>query len=247
MAGDLSQIRIPSVPESEKAIACIALNNPAEFVMRSSEHRFNISDVYDPLCKSIIRVVYELECNRKQIDVRLVFESCKKDIPVIEFYQVSELWTLGTPLSVLEEHINLIRMTAKRRALISLLIDTGAKVSDLRNETAFLLADLNSSVDKLASETVAVKAPSLRKLLLEATERYATGDDSGQRIRTGFRRFDNLTPVKYSDFMVIGGETKAGKTTFALNIIANIITNTNQDEISKSDSSYYLPPEWDND
>jgi F0F1-type ATP synthase alpha subunit len=55
-------------------------------------------------------------------------------------------------------------------------------------------------------------------------ERYQTGDDATQRIKTGYDKIDNLTPIRLGDFLVIGGPTKSGKTMLALNIIANLIS-----------------------
>jgi KaiC/GvpD/RAD55 family RecA-like ATPase len=60
-------------------------------------------------------------------------------------------------------------------------------------------------------------------MLLAAIARYQTGDDSTQRIKTGYEKLDNLTPIRYGDFLVIGGETKSGKTMLALNIVANLL------------------------
>jgi len=58
---------------------------------------------------------------------------------------------------------------------------------------------------------------------MDAIKRYETGDDQTQRLRTGFEKIDNLSPIRYGDFLVIGGETKSGKTMLAINVIANIL------------------------
>lgn len=223
MAGDLNHIRIPNAIESERATASIALTYPEEFVAVSSEHRFNLNDMFDPVCKAVVQSMYELACGGKSSDIRIVFDRVKKEIPPVEFYQISDLYTLGIPKVTLVDHLNIIRMTAKRRSLISLLVDTTAAVADTKIETAHLLADLNSKVDKLASEAVSTRAPKINQIALAAVNRYQTGEDKSQRVMTGFRSVDEMTPIQFGDFMVIGGETKAGKTALALNIIANII------------------------
>lgn len=225
MPGNFSDIRIPSCPESEKALCCIALNYPREFVEQSSEHRFQIDDLHDPVVKAVVRCVYAMECSSKTVDIRLVYEQVKKDLPVVEFYQLSELWTLASPCSTLVEHMNLIRMTAKRRSLIRVLNDTHFQLEDSKSETANILADLNSKVDKLATEAVSTKAPKLKDIIFDALNRYQNGEDKSQRISTGFESLDELTPISRGDWVVIGGMEKSGKTTLALNIIANILRN----------------------
>jgi len=70
-------------------------------------------------------------------------------------------------------------------------------------------------------------------MLVEATNRYEKGDDANMRIRTGFPEIDNITPMRETDLIVFGGETKSGKTTIVLNIIANIL----QHEVYKSDTT----------
>jgi KaiC/GvpD/RAD55 family RecA-like ATPase len=58
---------------------------------------------------------------------------------------------------------------------------------------------------------------------MAAITRYQEGDDHTQRIRTGYDKLDNLTPIRKGDFLVIGGPEKSGKTMLALNIVANIL------------------------
>jgi len=79
-------------------------------------------------------------------------------------------------------------------------------------------------VDAIQTKLAPPKRMDTQSLLLEAVTRYETGDDQTQRIRTGYEKLDNLTPLRYGDFLVVGGETKSGKTMLALNIIANLIT-----------------------
>ena len=43
------------------------------------------------------------------------------------------------------------------------------------------------------------------------------------RISTGFKKLDDMCPIRYGDYVVIGGETKSGKTMLALNIISNLL------------------------
>jgi replicative DNA helicase len=98
-------------------------------------------------------------------------------------------------------------------------------IGDTQISTAQLLSDISMQADSLSHELAPPSPMDTKKLLMEAITRYETGDDQTERIRTGYNKLDNLTPIRYGDFLVIGGETKSGKTMLALNIICNIICN----------------------
>jgi replicative DNA helicase len=125
----------------------------------------------------------------------------------------------------MNDYVSIIKSTSKRRALISLILDTTGRIEDTRCETQKIVLDLASAAESLSRELLPQKKNDTKTLLMDAITRYETGDDTTQRINTGFSKLDNLTPTRYGDFVVIGGETKSGKTMLALNIIANIITN----------------------
>ena len=90
--------------------------------------------------------------------------------------------------------------------------------------TSDLIAGLSMKVDALMRETVPPKAMDTKSLLIDAAKRYQEGDDSSMRIATGFKKIDDICPIRYGDYVVIGGETKSGKTMLALNIISNLLT-----------------------
>jgi replicative DNA helicase len=89
--------------------------------------------------------------------------------------------------------------------------------------TAKLLTDVGMQVDSLAHELCPPSPQDTKNLLMDAIKRYETGEDSTSRISTGFPKVDNLSPIRYGDYVIIGGETKSGKTMLALNIIAHLL------------------------
>jgi replicative DNA helicase len=133
--------------------------------------------------------------------------------------------------------MEVVRATAKRRALLALLAQANMDISNTEIGTAKLLADLAMQTDALSHELAPPSPMDTKHLLLDAIKRYETGDDQSQRIRTGYAKLDNLTPIRYGDFLVIGGETKSGKTMLALNIIANIICSSSISHPTESTST----------
>ena len=77
--------------------------------------------------------------------------------------------------------------------------------------TSALIAGLSRKVDALMRETVPPKAMDTKSLLIDAAKRYQEGDDTSMRISTGFKKIDDMCPIRYGDYVVIGGETKSGK------------------------------------
>jgi F0F1-type ATP synthase alpha subunit len=78
-------------------------------------------------------------------------------------------------------------------------------------------------IEKVRGELSPPAVLDTKALIMDAITRYQEGDDITQRIRTGYDKLDNLTPIRYGDFLVIGGPEKSGKTMLAINIIANIL------------------------
>jgi F0F1-type ATP synthase alpha subunit len=101
--------------------------------------------------------------------------------------------------------------------------ETLMAISDATVQTPELLSDVVMKVEGLSRELAPPKVMDTKALLLNALTRYETGDDESMRIKTGYSAIDNICPIRYGDFVVIGGETKSGKTMLALNIIANLI------------------------
>lgn len=219
--GDLD--KVPTALEAERAVASIAVNHPDHFVTESAHRRFNASDILDSLSRIMVETVLTQASRSSSCDIRIVYEKTRERLPDVQFHQVSDIYTLVPIASALGEFIEIVRSTAKRRALLGLLTQAGIDLADAEIPTAKLISDLAMQADSLSHELSPPRPMDTKNLLMDAIKRYETGDDQTQRIRTGFDKIDNLSPIRYGDFVVIGGETKSGKTMLALNIIANLI------------------------
>jgi len=220
---ELDPERVPAAPEAERAVASIAVNYPDQFVTESAARRFNASDIFDSLSRVMVETVLTQASRSSSCDIRIVYEKVRERLPEVQFHQVSDIYTLMPIGSALGEFIEIVRSTAKRRALLGLLTQANLDISDSEIPTAKLISDLAMQADSLSHELNPPRPMDTKNLLMDAIKRYETGDDQTQRIRTGYDKIDNLSPIRYGDFVVIGGETKSGKTMLALNIIANLI------------------------
>jgi len=222
---DVDLSKVPLATETEKGIASIAVNHPDEFVKVTAEKRFSPLDIFHPLSKAVVEVVLSQASRSSECDIRIVFEKVRERLPDTQFHELSDIYTLMPIKGALPEYIQTVRSVAKRRTLMAVLAQANMDISDAQISTAQLLSDISMQADSLSHELAPPSPMDTKKLLMEAIARYETGDDHTERIRTGYNKLDNLTPIRYGDFLVIGGETKSGKTMLALNIICNIICN----------------------
>ena len=223
-AGELVLPPIPKATEAERGIASISLNHPDAFLNQLTELRFDPRDILDPFSKAVVDVIIEQVSRNASTDIRVVFEKVREIYTGVEFHQLSELWTLMPVAATLPDYIDLVKSSAKRRALLSICHQALIDIGSLEKKTPELVTELSMQMDGLSREINPPKAMDTKALIMDAITRYQTGDDQSMRIKTGFDKLDNLTPVRRGDFVVIGGETKSGKTMLALNIIANLLS-----------------------
>lgn len=219
-------LALPQAIEAERGIASIALNNPKTVLGIMAERGFLPSDIFDPTSRVAVEVVLDLNAKGITPDARVIFERMRERIPEITFATLTDLYTVMPVEAALPELLAIVSSTAKRRTLMVVLHEAMSSIHKPDLPTVELVQDVAMKVDSIQTKLAPPKRMDTQALLLEAVTRYETGDDQTQRIRTGYEKLDNLTPIRYGDFVVIGGETKSGKTMFALNIIANLINET---------------------
>lgn len=216
---------VPTAVEAEKGIASIAANHPQVFVKVTTEKAFNINDIVDPICKAMVGVIITQESKGASTDIRVVFEKCKEISDHIGFHQLSDLWSYCPVHHHLPELIDIVKSTAKRRALLSIAYKVLEDIGSNDITTSEIVSCAAIDIEGLNKDLHPTVIRDTKTLLVEALCRYEDGDDKTQRIRTGFDKLDNMTPIRYGDFLVIGGHEKSGKSMFATNIIANIISH----------------------
>lgn len=214
---------VPTASEAERGIASIALNHPEVFLHHISEKNFKIGDIFDALSHLVCEIVLQQQSRNASSEIRVVFEKVRETLPSTEFHQLSDLYTLMPIASAIGDLIEIVKSTAKRRTLQHVAYETLLSIADSTLQTPELLSDVVMKVEALSRELAPPKVMDTNALLLNALNRYETGDDESMRIKTGYSAIDNICPIRFGDFVVIGGETKSGKTMLALNIIANLI------------------------
>jgi replicative DNA helicase len=170
-----------------------------------------------------VEIVIDQNSRGASCDARVIFEKLRERMPETTFAHLTDLYTLMPIEGALPELLEAVRNCAKRRALQIVAHEALNKINKADVKTTEIVNDVAVQVDSIQTQLSPPAAEDTKTMLLAAITRYQTGDDSTQRIKTGYEKLDNLTPIRYGDFLVIGGETKSGKTMLALNIVANLL------------------------
>ncbi len=216
-------MKIPTPIESERGLASITLNHPELVLNTMSDAGFNPSFIFDGLSRNVVEVVLDQVSRRAVCDVRVIFERLRERNENVQFHQLTDLYTLMPVASACRELMDIIKAASKRRAVVKILAE-GMQFADSADvTTADLVNGLSAGIESIRSEMTPPAKHDLSTHIMAAITRYQEGDDHTQRIRTGYDKLDNLTPIRKGDFLVIGGPEKSGKTMLALNIVANIL------------------------
>jgi replicative DNA helicase len=217
---------LESPTESERGIASITLNHPELVLNTISDANFNPSYIADGLSRNVVEVVLDQVSRRAVCDVRVIFERLRERNEHVQFHELSDLYTLMPVASAVRELMYIVKSAAKRRAVAQMLADGQKQIAAADVTTVDLVNTLSTGIERIRSEMTPPAKLDTKALIMDAITRYQEGDDQTQRIRTGYDKLDNLTPIRYGDFLVIGGPEKSGKTMLALNIVANILNET---------------------
>ena len=219
-------MKIPTPIESERGIASITLNHP-ELVLNSiSDAGFNPTFIYDPLSRDVVEVVLDQVSRRAVCDVRIIFEKLRERNESVQFHELTELYTLMPIAGALKGLMDIVKNASKRRAVVAVLAEGMQFAESADVTTPELVNGLANGIERIRGEMTPPIRLDTQALIMDAITRYQEGDDQTQRIRTGYDKLDHLTPIRYGDFLVIGGPEKSGKTMLALNIVANILNET---------------------
>ena len=211
--------------EAEAAIASIALSHPERYFSIASELRFNARFMHTPLNRAIVEVCEQLVGMGESCNSLIVYEHLhsKPEWSELRPFQINEIEYHHPIISSLKPMaVKVKELAAKRNAIAELELIT-KRIHEPDSETREVLSNAMLVFEDLSSESKQYKAKGLTDLLSDALNRYSNGEDQSTRVRTGFANIDALVPIKSGDFVVVGGETKAGKTTWCLNVVANLI------------------------
>ena len=193
-------MKIPTPVEAERGIASITLNHP-ELVLNSiSDAAFNPTFIYDRLSRDIVEIVLDQVSRRAVCDVRIIFEKLRERNDSVQFHEVTELYTLMPIAGALKGLMEIVKNASKRRAVVAVLAEGMQFAESADVSTPELVNGLATGIERIRGEMTPPIRLDTQALIMDAITRYQEGDDQTQRIRTGYDKLDNLTPIRYGDF-----------------------------------------------
>lgn len=213
--------------DAEKAIASICMNDPNAYIAASGELSVDSTMFLNQIHRRIVEVCVDRAMRSQPCELILVAGDLKAEFQHLKFHELSDIATFCNVASALPDFMLAVRRAHIRRKLHEKVVqaEVAAMSVDATNEQ--IISALQDAVDSLQRVTP-TKKQSITQQLMDATHRYENGEDKTTLIGTGFSCLDNVAPIRFKDFLVIGGVPKAGKTMLALNIIANIIKHQNE-------------------
>ena len=213
---------LPQCVEAERALAGACLSSSEMAHHAIVKGGFNIDDIVNPLCNRVVHAVCNLVQAGVDVDIVGVLLAVQKSIPSITLPDLTDLTSHCGSVVMAKEWISGIKEAAVRRNTL-LACNKAQKAIGDGEITQEVLAALQGKLEAIVAGTVETKEMCWNDHLLDALARYETGDNSIIRISTGYSYLDKISPQGLGSYTVIGGMTKAGKTAFALQIVANML------------------------
>lgn len=145
--------------------------------------------------------------------------------------------TSGTPTSAVIEYAQIIRNKSKRRAMIDVneeILDmcyepAGMTVKEIYDKAAGLVFDLVESVNTTSDGPQPAMAQAVA--LIDKIQQDVRNQNAMSGVPTGFTELDNLTQgLQPGSLNIVAARPSVGKTSFAMNIVANIAMNPDVDK-----------------
>ncbi len=194
-------------------------------------------DFYSDAHQKIYQAIVSLHDKSGQpVDVVLLAEELKQrgQIEDIGGYgYLGELWDAAPTAANAEYYAKIVR----DRALVRNLIHAGTEILrdayDQAQPADELLEQAERKILDVAQMGIMGQTFTLEEALAQAYDRIdrkSNGDDSGNAISTGYPDLDEITAGLHAqEMVVVAARPSVGKTSFALNLVRNIVVGQDED------------------
>jgi len=224
-------LKIPPFSEdAEKAILGILLTNSEKIY--DLIYYIDEEDFYLPHHKILMRAVKNLFLKNNAIDILTVSSELKEN-DLLEKAKGIDYLTYLTEIvpttSNFSTYFEILKDKSLRRNLINLSNQIISEAYDISNETKILIDKIESEILKLTEIDYKDKFIILKELLLniiDDIENRIKNNIKYSGLQTGFKMLDDITSgFEKGKLIVIAARPSMGKTTFALNLAANMALN----------------------
>lgn len=217
----------PNSEDAERAVLGILLTDSEKIY--DLIYYLDEDDFYLPHHKIIIKVIKDLAYKNKAIDILTVSQELKENNlleKALGIDYLTYLTEIVPTTSNFSTYFEILKDKTFRRNIISLANEIIADAYDSSNDIKVLIDKIESEILKLTEIDYKDKFILLKELLLNIIDDIESRIKSNIRytgLQTGFKLLDEMTAgFEKGKLIVIAARPSMGKTTFALNLAANM-------------------------
>lgn len=214
---------LPHDEEAERIVLCSIFLKPPEICALIMERKFHREMLHLNSHRLIFDAQIEQWGSTGNIEMGLVYQSIRikglsDQVGGMEY--IGEIYSHSPTSAKVEQYLDILESLYIDRCAIRIC---GEAVDDFQLPHDDAGGMLNELVGKLGC-VVGVKQPqrTLRTELRAALDRMEGEEADPDILKTGFTKLDNFSPIKRGNMPLITGQTKSGKSMFALSMLLNL-------------------------
>lgn len=221
MANNSIGVLPPQAIDAEESILCSLLNAPMSFHRISSW--ISEESFYKEDSKVIFRAIARLHSKSKEVDFITVTQSLRETKEIEQAggaFRVTELTSIGSSSSNIEQHALIIQQKYLQREMIRTCSDYIRSAYDDSNDIFELYDSLGNDLFKKVSVNIGKQAEVIGDILKERLKEYEKPSVLGlSGLGSGFSSIDSHTGGwQPQDLIIIAARPSMGKTAFVLNV-----------------------------
>lgn len=218
---------LPQSPEAERGVLSSFLLSPRAIGGMCADRRVGNSHFFIPSHRDIFRVLLELWSEDKAIDF-IILTQILRDRSILDQCGgaafITDLFTFLPTAENCASYIEILEEKRVLREIITICTEHASRSYTEQDDVPALLGGVHDRILGIVGDS-GRKARTMKENVLAVIDALqgAVSADSPNLIRTGLDAIDNdVGPLERSHLLVIGGQSKAGKSMLAGQIVLNL-------------------------
>lgn len=234
MADNLTVRQMPYSLEAEQAILGAAITDPEKL---TSIAFLKVGDFYLSQHQSIYSVLMKMFQESKRVDMVTLLDELGKieELNGTDLVKYVKLLAESAAISPnIEEHAAIVRDKAILRRIINVSQDIMDNAYAAADSVDTIVGSAEQSIYDISNDKYSDGFSHVSEVIKEdfdILDKRANDPESLLGVSTHYKDLDNMITLGKGDLIVIGGRPGMGKTTFAMNIAANVAKTPLKDGI----------------
>lgn len=218
-------IVLPNSFEAERGLLCAFLKSPREIGEKCATRRITVDHFYHYPHLEAFAVANLLWAADKPIDFIIVTQ-CLRDLDLLDKVGgaafVTEVFDFGASVHNADNYLDTVEKKYRLRQINDICAEYGLKSTAERGSPDDMLNDLQGRIGALGAQPDTA-IPTMRQNVLDVLDVMASRASGKSVVMTGLKALDEMVgPLERGNLVVIGGQTKSGKSILAGQIALNI-------------------------